>query len=242
MSQIAVKAQGNSIEKNIRPGAVPYLLTLPEGIMKLEKLGEIIFLPKDHVIIEAEQETVYCYLVKKGRVFSYESFPNGEERIYHLYEKNALFLESELIFSKKSKVSYKTAMSSELIRIKRSTMLAAMKKEPQLALEVMEVISVKRDASMEQVRYDKKHTIAWKICDLFFTFASHYGIDCGNGLMIREKFSQQTIANLLGVNRITAVRAIKNLKDLGLIHQTKGFYYISDMENLAEYQRSVSGE
>jgi CRP/FNR family transcriptional regulator len=60
--------------------------------------------------------------------------------------------------------------------------------------------------------------------------------------MIAEKVSQQTLSDLLGVNRITVNRSIKKLKDMGLILQINGFYCISDMEKLRRHMDYIEAE
>lgn len=224
---------------NTREGGDSFLIYLSRGISRLEKLGELIYLPKKHVLLEAGQWTNYCYVVKKGRVISYELLPNGEERIYHFHEEDSLFLEGNVLFGKPSTVGFKTTCATELIRIHKSELMNAIQTDPQLALDVIESASTKFQASMEQVRHVRNYSIPWKICDVLLSFADYCGMMVGNKVIIKEKVSQQTISNLLGVNRITTVRAIKELKNRGLVEQVNGFYCINDLEGLIAYQQSL---
>lgn len=213
-----------------------YLLYFPQGISRLEKFGELFYFPKNHLLVEQGNYTKYCYVVKKGRVISCEILPNGEERIYHFFEDNAIFLEAEVMFDRPSSLNFKTTETTEVIRIEKRTLLNEMKKDSQLALDMMESVFNMYASTMEQVRQTKSQKLSWKMCDLFLSFAEHYGIMAGSEVMITEKFSQQTIANMLGINRVTAVRVIKKMKDENILEQRKGFYYIKDMERLKRYQ------
>ena len=47
------------------------------------------------------------------------------------------------------------------------------------------------------------------------------------------------MSNLLGINRITTVRGIKKLKDMGLLEQINGLYCIRDIERLKRHQRQL---
>ena len=216
-----------------------YIISLNRGISRLEKLGESVYYPKKHVIVEAGQFTKYCYVVKKGRVLSYEICSNGEERIYHFNENHSIFLEENLLFGRPAAVSFRTACGTELIRIDRTSLMHAIKTDPQIALDIIESTSTKFQSSMEQVRHTRNYSIAWKICDLMISFAESYGVEYDGKILIREKISQQLISSMLGVNRITTVRAIKELKNLGLIGHSNGYYYANDMERLMEYQKSI---
>lgn len=217
-----------------------HLLYLPGRIGKLEKLGESVFFPKKHVILEGGHISKYCYVVKRGRVVSYETYANGEERIYHFHEEGALFLEENILFGQTTPLSFRTACATELIRIDRNSLMKAIKTDSQLALDLLESASVKFHSSMEQVRHTRNYSISWKISDLLLSFAEYSGVPYGNKVLIKEKISQQMISSMLGINRITAVRAIKELKDLGLVEQVKGFYCVMDMEKLEEYRDSLN--
>lgn len=55
-------------------------------------------------------------------------------------------------------------------------------------------------------------------------------------IVIKEKFSQQLIADLVGSNRVTVARSMKELKDAGLIERFNGCYCINNKKQLEEYK------
>lgn len=230
------KSPANSIPKD---EYISYLLTLPRGTSRLEKLGESFVFPKNHILVKPGQKTQYCYVLKRGRVISYEYSSSGEERIYHFQEKNSIFLESNLLFDRPVPVGFKTVCTTEVIRINKVTLLKAIKADPQIALDIIESNSMKFFASMEQVRQFKSHNASWKICNLLLVFSQHYGVPYDDKILIQEKISQQLLSSMLGINRITAVRAIKELKDMALIEQINGFYCIRDIEKLKKHQQML---
>ena len=83
-------------------------------------------------------------------------------------------------------------------------------------------------------------SVAWKACNLLLTFAERYGVPYDGKILIKEKISQQIMANLLGVNRITMVRAIKELRELGMIEQVNGFYCIRDKEKMRAFMQEAN--
>ena len=216
-----------------------HLLFLPDRIYDFGKIGECVFFPKNHIILGPNQLSKYCYVVKKGRVISYETFSNGEERIYHLHEEGALFLEDNILFGQTTPLSFRTTCATELIRIDRTKLLLELQRNPNLALDILEAANGRFHSAMEQLRHVKNYSIAWKVCDLLLSFAEYKGRIYGNKILIDEKISQQMISDMIGANRITTVRAIKELKGLGLVEMVKGMYCIPDMEKLMEYQNSL---
>lgn len=71
------------------------------------------------------------------------------------------------------------------------------------------------------------------------TFAERYGVDYDGKILIKEKLSQQMLANLLGVNRITMVRTIKELREMGLVEQVNGFYCIRDQQKIQAFMEQA---
>lgn len=49
------------------------------------------------------------------------------------------------------------------------------------------------------------------------------------------------MANLLGVNRATLVRAVKELREMGFVEQINGFYCIRDEVRMRQYMENGPG-
>ena len=217
------------------------MLYLPRGTQHFEKLGVRKSFLKDYVIIEPGEIPAYCYIVKKGRVIAYEFTPSGEERVYNFMEENSLFFEANVLINKPVPIYFKTAMPSELICIDREGLLSAMSADPQLTFDVLESVSNKFLASMEQIRQAYCHNATWKLCNLLLIFADRFGVPYDGKILIKEKVSQQMLSNLLGINRITAVRIIKELRDINLIEQINGYYCIRNIDQLKSHQDFIDG-
>lgn len=215
---------------------VSRLLYLPRGISRLEKLGEKKKYPKNHILVQAGTKPKYCYIVKSGRVVAYEYTLTGEERIYNFNEQNSLLLEANVLFGYASPINFKTAFPSELVSIDRETLMDAISKDSEISMDIMESLATKFMSSMDQIRHANFHNAAWKICDLLLIFADRYGVPYDGKILIKEKISQQLLSNLLGINRVTAVRAIKELKEMALIEQINGYYCIRSIEQLKRHQ------
>lgn len=215
------------------------LLYLPHGTERLEKLGTLKLFPKNFIICEQNTLVDHFYIVKKGRVITYEYTTSGEERVYNFMEEGSIFLEANMILNKPCPVYFKTTMPSELVCINRESLLNAMKVDQQLTLDIIESISDKFFSSMDQIREACCHNVAWKVCNLLLIFADRFGALYDGKILIKEKVSQQMLSNLLGINRITTVRAIKELKELALIEQINGYYCIRNIEKLKQHQEML---
>lgn len=216
-----------------------FIVHLPRGTERLEELGTQITLPKNQIIIRAEDTSRYCYVVKSGKVVAYEFSPNGDERFYSINEPGSIILEDIVIFQKATPVSFKTASKVELIRIDRTSLIDAIAADPEISFDIIQSITMKFLGAMQRIRDNNTHGADWKISNLFLVFACNHGVPYDGRILIQEKISQQMMSSLLGINRITAVRAVKNLKDMGLIEQINGYYCIRDIEALRRHRRAL---
>ncbi len=218
---------------------VTRLLRLPRGISRLEKLGQKRMIPKDTILVEAGEIPKYCFIIKTGRAICYEYSVSGEERIYNYSENNSLLMESYVLFDTVVPVNVKTVMSSEVIFIDKEALMQAISSDPEICMDIMQNLHLKFNSSMEQIRHANFHNACWKICDLLLMFADKYGVEYDGKILIKEKISQQLVSNFLGINRVTVVRAIKDLKEMALIEQVNGYYCIRDLEKLKQYQENL---
>lgn len=212
-----------------------HLLSLPRGISRLEKLGKLKKVPKNFELNEIDQVPEYCYIVKSGRVISYEYTITGEQRVYNFMEPNSLFLEECLLFDIPCPVLFKTVVPSELISIEKCNLKRAFKRDIDAVMEVCQSLSTKFLSSMEHIRRGHYYDAAWKICKLLMIFAEHYGVPYDNKILINEKISQQMIADLLGMNRVTVTRKFKELRELALLEHINGYYCIRNKELLQKH-------
>jgi CRP/FNR family transcriptional regulator len=230
------------ISKNEEMEFPSRLIHFPQGTGFLEKLGFPKKLPKGDVFIEPGDVPKHCYVIKKGGVIGFEYAAGGDERIYNVMLPGSLMLEMNLILNRPSPVYFKTIKPTELICIDRHTLFEQMDDNFRLVINIIESISYKFLAAMEQVREVKCHDADWRFCSLLLMFAERYGVPYDGKIMIREKVSQQTLSDLLGVNRITVNRIIKKLRDLELILQINGYYCIQDTKKLRRHMDYIDGE
>ena len=135
-----------------------------------------------------------------------------DERYYNFNEEGTLFMEANALLFKPNPVTFVAATDVRLVRISAETFRKALDEDTELCREVMVSLAYKFLAAMDQVREGSQCDVNWKVCNLLLTFADRYGVPYDGKILIKEKISQQVLANLLGINRITMVRAIKELR------------------------------
>ena len=212
-----------------------YLWHFQSDPAKLRELGSVVTFPKNTVIQKAGEIPEYAYYILSGRVVSFEYTASGNERIYVISSDGSLLLDGPLLLGRPMPVSFKTTKETQVVRISRDSLTRAIMTDPQLAIDIINSNAEKLLSAMDFNRQSTSTSAEWKICNLLLSLADNYGANYDNKILIEEKISQQTIANILGLNRITTLRVMKELKDMSLVEQINGYYCIRSIEQLKKH-------
>ncbi|MCD7808272.1 MAG: Crp/Fnr family transcriptional regulator, partial [Erysipelotrichaceae bacterium] len=166
------------------PDYISQLIELPRGISRLEELGVMMSYPKNQIILEAGEIPKYCYVVKRGCIAGFEYTLGGQERIYTLNRGNSVVLEANLVMNFETPVSFKAIEPTEVIAIDRPTLMNMISSDPEIAMDILQSVSVKFLSTMEQLRHTNYHSAEWKICDLLLDFARKYGTPYDDKILI----------------------------------------------------------
>lgn len=196
------------------------------GWERFVPLGKQIQLPKNHQIIGAGEPVLWCYLVLSGRVISKEYTPEGTERIYNFFEDGSLFLESNILINAPAAVTFQTMEPCELVRISKDTLSKAMVEDPEITRFVVQSISYKYYSAMDQLRENYDHDATWKLYNMLLILADNFGVPYDDWVLIHLKISQQMLSSLLGINRVTVSKILKDMREMRLIELVNGYYCV----------------
>lgn len=217
---------GNFIDGFELPDYPTRVYGMKQGCELLMDKGEKIHLEANKVFVEPGDQIPYCYMVVNGRVISMEYTIDGSERIYNIFEKGSIFLESNLLMCAPSAITFKTMAETDLVRISRDKLIKAMTTNVNIMLFIMESTTYKYYSAMDQIRENFDHDAAWKVYNMFLILASNFGETEGEWTKINLKINQQMLGNLLGMNRVTVSKIIKEMKDTGIIQQVNEYYCV----------------
>lgn len=185
---------------------------------KLSELGDPIYLPGNHYIVSPGEEIRYCYLIREGRVMTMEISSEGEVHIFNIFEEGSLLLESNLLASYKSAIFCQTMMPSVLVRITADQLIRGMSKDQDIMKAVFDSFASKYYSAMDQLREGYNHSSTWKVFNMLMLLSNNNSKPFQKDwVIIQVKITQQLISSMLGINRITVNRALKELKESGML-------------------------
>lgn len=203
---------------------------------ELMPLGRKWLLPAEKTFINVGDTFNNLFIVKSGLVVGCEIYPNGMFREGLVMAPNSMFGEAMVLLNEPSPICFKTVLPTELICIPREVFLDALSQNQELNMMVIESLSKKFLSSMDEVRQMSYYNVTWRVCNLLRIFAEYHGEKFDGKIRITIPLSQHMVSRLLGVNRITTVRIMKKLKELHLLEQIDGSYWIPDLDKLIAYQ------
>lgn len=209
------------------------------GIAYWERIGTTVSHPKNHILLRYDAVPKCFYIVKSGTVIGYEELANGNERIYYVMDKNAILLEANLLLGRPAGINFKTVEATKLICVEKQVLRKAIEADPQLMHSLFCSVANKFLEAMEELRGSRNHSAAWLLCELLLEFAERYGVQYDGKVLIQKRISLQIMASMLGLNRATAVRSMKKLRDMGLIENINGFYCVRSIEALRTHQKRI---
>ncbi len=206
------------------------------GIAYLERIGNAVTFEKNQILFRYDEIPDRFYVVKSGLVVAYEEQANGNELIYYILDKNTMIGEANMMLDRPATVNFKALEKTELICVTKTQLTEAMKNDPQLLNVLLFSVSNKFLEAMEELRKERNHSAAWRLCDTLLCFSERYGVPYDGKVLIQKNISLQSLAAMMGVNRATAVRAMRRLRDMGLVENINGFYCVRSIDSLRHHQ------
>lgn len=159
-------------------------------------------------------------------MLSLEITEDGEEHIFNIFEPGSLFLESNVLADYPSAIYFRAIVPTECVRVDNSCVREAMKRDEDIMQLIFESFASKFYSAMDRLRDHYNHGASWQVYNMLAQLAESNGKPYyENWIMIEMPMSQQFISNMLGLNRITISRALKELREKDLLMQINNKFY-----------------
>jgi len=177
--------------------------------------------PKNATIVEEGLPGDYMYVIREGRVKVTKASEDGREKIMDFLEAGNFFGEMSLLDQLPRSASVETLEPSRLLALSRNDFLEVLRRSPDLALAVIQVLILRLREADEQASSMSFQRVKERTQSLFRRMARE---DEGPGPRLTPALTHQQIADMIGTSRETVTRVIKQLKQDGWLGQ-KGKRY-----------------
>lgn len=179
-------------------------------------------------------------LITKGAVKSSQVTLAGNENIYNFARTGDILFLIAAIRDEPPQIDFVASENTELLCIENDRFMALLESDIRLATIVIDYLANKLSSAYRRHREAETYSTEWKVCNMLLKMASRSGVEYDGKILIREKVSQQEMAGMLKVSRITIARILKDLRNYGLIETVNSFICIRNEEKLRQHMYYVS--
>jgi CRP/FNR family transcriptional regulator, cyclic AMP receptor protein len=195
---------------------------------------------KDSIIFHEEDENnLSLFLISSGEVSVFVTGMDGKETILTLLSVGDFFGEMSLIDGEPRSASVRVTKESTLLMIRRNDFLKLLHQFPSLALDLMAEMSKRLRRANKYISSLSNMSVHGRVAEALLKLAEERGqrVKAQGGqvvTIIRNKPTQQQLAEMAGTTRETVSRIMQNLKQRGLINVSSKEIIILQEEELKQ--------
>ena len=159
----------------------------------------------------------HAILVVRGRVRAVRRAPTGREIAVETFRASDLIADGALSPAAPLANDWEAIEASTLLMIPREALLAYVRSAPELALALAAQLLRRLDRSKELAVGLALSDVQGRVVSALVALGRQDGVEGPDGLLIRQRPTQQEIANQIGACRETVSRTVSELVRQGLL-------------------------
>lgn len=180
---------------------------VPDELLALEGSSVMRNYPRNTVIINENDFADSLYLIESGRVKVYCSDKNGKEYIMNTLEEGDYFGELALLDDERRSASVRTLEKSTFMIIFKDEFTAVMNKHPNIARTLICNLTRRVRNLTDSVKSLALQDVYGRVTKVLMSLAEPRE----DKMYIRERLTQQDIADRVGASREMVARILKDL-------------------------------
>lgn len=208
--------------------SIPYFSGLSDS--DIDSVSKYIFEKKaergEILSFEGEPADV-LYFVVAGAVKVFKTSADGKEQIFSIIRPGESFNDVAVLSGSINLVSAEAMGTVVLNAIKKNDVEVVLKEHPQMALNVVKVLSRRVQELVSLVEDFSFRHVTGRVAKMLLEYA-------GDGVGERPRLTQQEMAGVIGTAREMVGRSLKNLEAEGAIRMERNRIIITDQKSLRE--------
>jgi CRP/FNR family cyclic AMP-dependent transcriptional regulator len=187
---------------------------------ELERLSSMLverFCPRDTNIVSRDEPGDSMFVILKGRVKIVILGDNGREVILNLLKAGDFFGEMALLDDQPRSANVVAAEDSTVLILKRDAFAEHIKKSPATALNMMAELARRLRRADELISNLALLDVYARVAHILIDLAKRDGEEVEEGILIRERPTQQDIASMIGTSRETVSRVLSEFQRRGFV-------------------------
>jgi CRP-like cAMP-binding protein len=180
-------------------------------VMNTYKKGQDIFLQGN--------PSFGLYCINSGKIKITKTGSDGKESIVRIASAGDVLGHRSLFTHENYSATATTLEDTTICFIDKKYIYNALKKEPSIALNLIQKLSREMGSAEEKSASLSKKSVKERLCELLINLKTSYGIVEGDRTRLDIKLTREEMASMIGTSVETVIRFMTELKDEGMIVQ-----------------------
>lgn len=210
----------------------------------LKQYGQPKSLKKDEILFLQESTTDTVYIVEEGRIRLVMYSPEGAEQHIAVIGSNGLVGDCGLFSAGRQAVSAVASSTATVLGISCATLMAAIQRHPAVMRQYLELADIRFRLMLRHHSLLSTSSVQQRVCYHLLGLMHSYGVPHRCGQAIRIVFTQQEMAYICGISRVSVCHMFAMLEAEHIITHEGRLVVIRDPGRLREkgklgqYQRA----
>lgn len=212
---------------------IPILSALtPKHLAEVYRLAEEVSVSAGQPVFAKRQDADAMFIVLSGRVKIFSKSASKKRKTFAYLTDGEFFGEMALIEGGTRTASAQAAEPSRLLVIRKRAFERLLARDPKLALYLLRTMCARLRRANEEIEGLLFRNILGRVAKAVLDLAKR-GEPADGGLSLKQRYTQQELADLVGTTREPLTRALSSLRRAGLVTQQNGRYCVPSPERLA---------
>jgi CRP/FNR family transcriptional regulator len=190
--------------------------------------------PKNSVIFLEDETGDYMYVVHEGRVKVVRQLPSGKETILAFHDAGEFFGEMSLLDGGTTPASVIAVAPTTILSLSRRDFKNLLG-NPKVNEALLRMLCKRCREAWAQVELLTLHHAESRIRALLHRLCESKGHEEAEGVRIGNRLTHRELADMAGITRESASRAVSRLQKLGLLRVEEGLLHVPDPAALLDF-------
>jgi CRP-like cAMP-binding protein len=168
------------------------------------------------------------FLIVDGVLKAQVTSSSGDDLVFSIMGPSEMFGELALLRGGKRTASVVAIRDSQLIVIDRRELFPFLRRHPEAALKLLEVLAARVDRLTAKVQDKSFLNLPQRLSKCLFELAERWGRPGPEGLAIDQRFSQAELGDLVSTTRESINKQMKSWEKEGVARMHRGYVTILD--------------
>lgn len=214
---------------------IPFLSALSaKHLNEVFRLAEELDLGARQSVFAKRQDSDAMYIVLSGRIKIFTNSASKKRKTFAYLKEGDFFGEMSLLEGTTRTAAAQAVEPSRLLVIRKKDFQRLLASDPKLALYLLRTVCERLRRANEEIEGLLFRNILGRVAKAMLDLGRRSGETThGGGIVLKDRFTQQELADVVGTTREPLTRALSSLRRAGLVAQQDGRYTIPAPDKLA---------